>query len=154
MQGSALVPRQRLPATLLAGRALVLLAAIGGAATPAAAQTPDQPPVEYSITKPGQRLEMTVNTSQVLKLRKKIPRLFVADPTIVQATPLAPDQVQIAALAPGVTQVNLWDEQGEITTVDVMVSPDAAQLRELLASEFPDANLRVRPLAKSVYITG
>jgi pilus assembly protein CpaC len=154
MQGSALVPRQRLPANLLAGRALVLLVAIGGTDSPAAAQGPDQARVEYSITKPGQRLEMTVNTSQVLKLRKKIPRLFVADPAIVQATPLAPDQVQLAALAPGVTQVNLWDEQGAITTVDVMVSPDAAQLRELLASEFPDANLRVRPLAKSVYITG
>jgi len=97
---------------------------------------------------------MTVNTSQVLQLRKKIPRVFVADPTVVQATPLAADQVQLAALSPGVTQVNLWDEQGQILTVDVMVSPDATQLRQILESEFPDASLRVRPLAKSVYITG
>ena len=35
-----------------------------------------------------------------------------------------------------------------------MVSPDSKQFRELLESEFPDATLRVRPLAKSVYITG
>ncbi len=154
MQGSAPVPRQRLSAALLASRTFVLLAVTSHLAAGAAEPEIDHPVAELRITKPGQRLEMTVSTSQVLKFQKKIPRLFVADPGIVQATPLAPDQIQIAALAPGVTQLNLWDEQGQITTVDVTVSPDSKQLRELLESEFPDATLRVRPLAKSVYITG
>jgi pilus assembly protein CpaC len=148
------VPRQPFPAALLAGRVLVLLAVIGPLAAGAAEPGSDDPAVKMRITKPGQRLEMTVSTSQVLKFHKRIPRLFVADPSIVQATPLAPDQIQIAALAPGVTQLNLWDEQEQITTLDVMVSPDSKQLRELLESEFPDATLRVRPLARSVYITG
>jgi pilus assembly protein CpaC len=119
-----------------------------------AAQGPDDGPLELKLSRPGRRLEMTVNTSQVIKLRKKIPRVFVADPAVVQATPLAADQIQIAALAPGVTQVNLWDEQGQILTIDVLVSPDAAQLRQLLESEFPEASLRVRALARSVYISG
>lgn len=148
------MPRQRLPAALLAGRTLVLLAVIGGMAAGAAESGIEDQAPELGISKPGQRLEMTISTSQVLKFHKKIPRLFVADPGIVQATPLAPDQIQIAALSPGVTQLNLWDEQGQITTLDVMVSPDSKQLRELLESEFPEATLRVRPLAKSVYITG
>ncbi len=148
------MPRQRFSAALLAARFLVLLAVIGPLAAVAAEPEIDDSAPELRISKPGQRLEMTVSTSQVLKFHKKIPRLFVADPGIVLATPLAPDQIQIAALAPGVTQLNLWDEQGQITTVDVMVSPDSKQLRELLESEFPEATLRVRPLAKSVYITG
>lgn len=145
---------QRFPAIRSASQAFVLLAVISGAASGVAAQGPENPSLELRLSRPGQRLELSVNTSQVLKLRKKIPRVFVADPTVVQATPLAADQIQIAALAPGVTQVNLWDEQGQILTVDVMVSPDAAQLRQLLESEFPDASLRVRALAKSVYISG
>jgi len=148
------VSRQRFPAICLASRAFVLLAVMSGVPSDLAAQGPNNPSLEFRLGQPGQRLELTVNTSQVLKLRKKIPRVFVADPAVVQATPLAADQIQIAALAPGVTQVNLWDEQGQILTVDVMVSPDAAQLRQLLESEFPEARLRVRPLAKSVYITG
>lgn len=146
--------RQRFSTICSSSRVLVLLAVISGASSDLAAQSPKIPSLEFQLGQPGRRLELTVNTSQVLKLRKKIPRVFVADPTVVQATPLAADQIQIAALAPGVTQVNLWDEQGQILTVDVMVSPDAAQLRQLLESEFPEASLRVRPLAKSVYITG
>lgn len=146
--------RQRFPAICLASRAFVLLAVMSGVPSDLTAQGPNNPSLEFRLGQPGQRLELTVNTSQVLKLRKKIPRVFVANPAVVQATPLAADQIQIAALAPGVTQVNLWDEQGQILTVDVMVSPDAAQLRQLLQSEFPEASLRVRPLAKSVYITG
>jgi len=139
---------------LFAGSVLALLAALGPLAAGAAEPGADNPPVELRISKPGQRLEMTVSTSQVLRFPKKIPRLFVMDPGIIQATPLAPDQIQIAALAPGVTQLNLFDDQGQITSLDVVVSPDAKQLRELLESEFPEATLRIRPLARSVYITG
>jgi len=148
------VPRQRSPGTLLLGQAFVLLAIVGGTVPGAHAQGTESSTPEFRVSRPEPRLELTVNTSRILKLGKRIPRLYVANPEIIQATPLAADEVQIAALAPGVTQLNLWDEHGQVTTWDVMVSPDAKQLRELLESEFPDATLRVRPLAKSVYITG
>jgi len=153
-QGSAPVPRLRPPGTLLLGQWLVLLAIVGGTVSSASAQGAENSSTEFRISRPGQRLELTVNTSQVLKLGKKIPRLFVVNPEVIQVTPIAQDEVQIAALTPGVTQLNLWDEQEQVTTWDVVVSPDARQLREVLESEFPDATLRVRPLAKSVYITG
>ncbi len=52
------------------------------------------------------------------------------------------------------TQLNVWDENQQLYTVDVIVSPDARELQMLLQSEFPDAAVRVRPLANSVYLTG
>jgi pilus assembly protein CpaC len=126
------------------------------------AQAYSQPPSNqsqsqhFTVGSQSQRLEMSVNTSRILALegKVKIPRVFVNDPSVVQATPISPSQVQIAALKPGVTQVNLWDEKGEIYTVDVVATRDASELRELLRTEFPEATLRVRPLAESVYITG
>ena len=148
------MPRQRLSEILSFGKKPGLLAVIIGAISIVWMPNTDGLAAEFRVGHPGQRLEMTVNTSQVLKLGKKIPRLFVANPEIIQATPLAQDEIQIAALAPGVTQLNLWDEDGRVTTWDVTISPDVQQLREVLESEFPDATLRVRPLAKSVYITG
>lgn len=148
------MPRLRPPATALLGQAIILLAILGGSVSSALAQGGENAAEESRLGNRGQRLELTVNTSQVLRPGKRIPRLFVANPEIVQATPLAEDEIQIAALMPGVTQLNLWDEDGRITTWDVLVSPDAKQLREVLESEFPEATLRVRPLAKSVYITG
>src|SRR5690606_8147188 len=51
-------------------------------------------------------------------------------------------------------QVNLWDEQQRVFTVDVIVRPDARELEELLKTEFPDASLTLRPLSQSVVISG
>jgi len=164
MQGSALVPRQRLPASLIAGRVLLLLAFVSGVASVADAQgEPDfQPtqdgsdsPVKYHVTKPIARLDMAISTSRVLVMKgESIRRVAVTDESIVQATPLAPDQIQITALARGVAQVNLWDRQGRIRTVDVVVKPDPAELQRMLTDAFPEAKLQVRALGEGVHITG
>ena len=112
-------------------------------------------PVTFSINGPTQRLEMVVATSRILTLEYKIPRLLVNNPEIVRATPISPNQVQLSALHPGVTQLNVWDENKKLYTVDVVVTRrTAVQLQMLIKSEFPDADVRVRPLANSVYLSG
>lgn len=110
--------------------------------------------VNFSIEGPAERLEMVVSTSRIVTLQSKIPRLLVGNPEIVNATPISPNQVQVSALKPGVTQLNVWDEDKKLYTVDVVVIPDARQLQMLINAEFPDANVRVRPLSSSVYLSG
>lgn len=114
----------------------------------------DRSPVQMRVSKSSERLELMVNTSRILTLEQNIPRVFVSNPQVLRATPVSPNQVQVSGIKPGVTQVNLWDDQGKIFTVDVIVMRDVAELMTVLQSEFPDANLRIRPLAHSVYITG
>ncbi len=120
---------------------------------PAIQDLPAQP-VTFSINGPTQRLEMVVATSRILTLEYKIPRLLVNNPEVVRATPISPNQVQLSALRAGVTQLNVWDENKNLYTVDVVVTPDGRQLQMLIKSEFPDANVRVRPLTNSVYLSG
>jgi pilus assembly protein CpaC len=110
--------------------------------------------VTFSIDGPTQRLEMVIATSRILTLEQKIPRILVANPDVVRATPISPNQVQVSALTAGVTQLNVWDENQNLYTVDVVVTPDARALQMLIKSEFPDAAVRVRALAQSVYLTG
>ncbi|MGM0488496.1 MAG: type II and III secretion system protein family protein [Planctomycetota bacterium] len=110
--------------------------------------------VNFSIDGPAERLEMVVSTSRIVTLESKIPRLLVGNPDVVNATPISPNQVQVSALKPGVTQLNVWDEDKKLYTVDVVVIPDARQLQMLINAEFPDANVRVRPLSSSVYLSG
>lgn len=110
--------------------------------------------VEMQISQANQRLEIMVNTSRILTMERNIPRLFVSNPDVIKATPLSPNQVQISGVRTGVTQVNLWDEAGKIYTVDVIVIRDVSELLAVLKSEFPEADIRVRPLAESIYITG
>jgi pilus assembly protein CpaC len=97
---------------------------------------------------------MVVNSSRILTLDKEIPRALVNNTEIVRVVPLSPNQVQVSALTPGVTQINLWDESGDVHSIDVVTFGDARQLEMLLRSEFPHAALRVRPLASSVVLSG
>jgi pilus assembly protein CpaC len=122
------------PATVGLVVALTLLL---GTSQRLSAQQPAQQPITFSIDGPTQRLEMVVSTSRILTLDHKIPRLLVNNTEIVRATPISPNQVQVSALQPGVTQLNIWDENNNLYTVDVVVVPDARQLEMLIKAEFP-----------------
>ena len=140
------VSRARTFAVLLA---LVSLACFH---RPAAAQSSKR--VVHKLESPNETLELTVNTSRILTLDQQIPRAQVNNPEILDLTALSPTQVQIMAKKPGVTQVNLWDENEEVHSLDVIVLPDAQELSMLLRSQFPKAALKVIPLANSVIVSG
>jgi len=123
-------------------------------ASAAPAQVGDPSAIHFRVQGPSQRLEMVANSSRILTLDKEIPRALVNNTEIVRLIPISPTQVQVSALRPGVTQVNLWDEDGAVHTVDVVIFGDARELELLLKSEFPHSALRVRPLASSVVLSG
>ncbi|MDZ4821512.1 MAG: pilus assembly protein N-terminal domain-containing protein, partial [Planctomycetota bacterium] len=118
------------------------------------AQQAPATPFIHRITAATEKLEMVANSSRVLSLDQKIPRAQVNNREIVELTPLSPNEIQVFAKKPGVTQINLWNEQSQIHTIDVMVLGDARELAMLLESEFPAASIRVKPLAQSVVLSG
>lgn len=140
---------QRVPCLASLTVAACMLAMAGGAS----AQTPAQP-VTFHVSSSSQKLEMTVNTSRILTLEHSVPRMLVNNTDVVRATPLSPNQVQISAVRAGGTQVNFWDENDKVYTVDVIVSADVGDLERVLAAEFPEASLQLRPTNTSVIITG
>jgi len=119
------------------------------------ANAQDAPPgVNFQVEQPNQRLEMIVNSSRIFTLDKKIPKAQVNNPDLLRLTPLAPNKIQVSALKPGVTQVNLWAEDGSISTIDIIVIGDGRELQMLLESEFPNSTIKVRPLNSSVVLSG
>ncbi|MDX1963189.1 MAG: pilus assembly protein N-terminal domain-containing protein [Pirellulales bacterium] len=110
--------------------------------------------VVHKIRAASEKLEMTANTSRIVKLDQKIPRAQVNNKDLLDLTPLSPNEVQIFAKKPGVTQVNLWDESNNITTLDVIIYGDARELEQVLAQQYPNSSIRVRPIANSVILTG
>jgi pilus assembly protein CpaC len=122
-------------------------------------QNVEQPPaspdaVVHRIKAANERMELTVNSSRVLSLDQNIPRAQVNNKEILELTPLSPNEIQVAAKKAGVTQINLWTDKGQIYTVDCIVYGDARELQELLKTEFPSANLKVRPMQGAVLLTG
>ncbi len=119
---------------------------------------PAEPTVPHSLVhhvrETSERMEMTVNTSRILTMDRKIPQAQVNNPDLLDLTPLAPNQIQVSAKKPGVTQVNLWDDQQQIYAIDVIVYGDAQELTMLLRAQFPSAALKVVPVVNGVLISG
>ena len=113
-----------------------------------------QPQVIRNITEPSQRLELTVNTSRILTLEKRVPKMVVNNPELVSVTPISANQVQIAAKKPGVTQINLWDEDGKVYTVDLMIYGDVRELELALKRLFPESSVKVMRLTNSLVLEG
>jgi pilus assembly protein CpaC len=142
-------------------RPLAPLAALWLLSVTVLAEEPSAPPVLlprpsiiYKVQSGSQRLEMIVHTSRILTMDQKIPQAQVNNPDVLEMTPLSPNQIQVSAKSPGVTQVNLWDESKKLYTIDVIVYGDARELSMVLQSTFPNAAIKVTPLAKSVLISG
>jgi pilus assembly protein CpaC len=123
-------------------------------AASASAQGLSGPPITFKVKGANERMEMIVSTSRILKLDQKIPRFVVNNPDLIKVVPLSATELQVAAIKPGVTQINLWTESGEIFSVDMLIFGDARELSTLLESQFPRSSLKVRPLSNSVVISG
>ncbi|REJ67270.1 MAG: histidine kinase [Planctomycetota bacterium] len=121
---------------------------------PVAAETPEVPSPVIQITANTQRLEMTAKSSRILTVDYKIPQAQVNNPDILELRALSPSQLQLFAKRPGVTQVNIWDEENNVKSMDVIVYGDAQELSMHLRSQFPSSALRVVPLANSVVVSG
>lgn len=133
---------------------LIALGACGVNPGIAAAQQQQPESVVLNISKSNERIEMTVNTSQILTLGTRIPRLVVNNPEVVTATPISENEVQIAARKPGVTQINLWDEKGQIYTVDILIFGDVRELELALKTMFPGSAVKVMRLTNSLVLEG
>jgi pilus assembly protein CpaC len=146
--------------TLLTARRAVLagLAALacGFTCSSQAAAQELAPPaaVKFQVKGPTERLEMTVNTSKVVEFPFDVPKMLVNNPDLVRVTPISPRSIQLSAVRAGVTQVNVWDTDGNITSLDVMILGDVGELDMTLKTLFPEASLRLRPLNSSLYISG
>src|SRR3954471_11684120 len=110
--------------------------------------------VVRKITGTSDKLTLTTNPSRILTLDKNIPRVQVNNPELLAVTPLSATQVQISAKKAGVTQVNLWDDEGKIHTVDVLIYGDARELEVALQTQFPHASIKVFRYSESLVLSG
>lgn len=110
--------------------------------------------VNYQVTESAERLEMIVKSSRILTLDKRIPKFQVHNEEVLGATPISQNQIKVFAKTSGTTQVNLWDADDGLYTVDVVVIADARELEAVLGSQLPLAALKVTPLENSAILSG
>lgn len=145
--------------------ALKLIALLSAAclAVPAGAQESDDAQyvsatkasaVNHTITRPVERMQMLVKSSGILTLEAKIPRFQVHNEEVLGATPVSQNQLQVFAKTPGTTQINLWDTEDKLYTVDITVIADAREIEGILSAQLPLATLKVMPVNASAIVSG
>ncbi len=112
------------------------------------------PNIIRRISRQSERLEMTTNASRILTLGMQIPKVQVNNPELVAVTPLSATEIQVSAKKPGVTQVNMWDTENKVHTLDVIIYGDVRELEFALKTQFPNSSVGVKKFSQSLMLTG
>ena len=108
----------------------------------------------HDINQSVERLELLVKSSRILTLQARIPKFQVHNEEILGATPVSQNQIQVFAKTPGSTQLNLWDTNDKLYTVNVTVLADAREVEGVLSTQLPLATLKVMPVNTSAIVSG
>lgn len=133
---------------------------------PTAAAAPVAPPTARELARAaaldpvfkviGSRSEVEIveRLSKVLELDRKITRVDGFDPDVLDVKALTPYRVRIQALAQGVTNLVLSDEEDNSYVVNVFIKGDARHLQAVLDNRFPDSAVEAYRVQDSVALTG
>ena len=133
---------------------------------PAAATAPTAPPTArelaraaaldpvFKITGSRSEVEIVERLSKVLELDRKITRVDGFDPDVLGVKALTPYRVRVQALAQGVTNLVLSDEDDNSYVVNVFIKGDARHLQAVLDNRFPDSAVEAYRVQDSVALTG
>lgn len=154
MDHSMMLKQETLARSWTSAWLAVLFIAASGSTAAWAQQAQSPATTHYEVTQSVQRLEMLVKSSRILTTAGQIPKFQVHNEDVVSAIPIAENEIQLFAKAPGTTQINIWDHEDQYYTVDVTIVSDARMIEGILSSQLPLANLRVTPLADSAVISG
>jgi Flp pilus assembly secretin CpaC len=112
--------------------------------------------VDLEEFKPTNSIDLKVSQSRTFKLRNKVIRTSISDPSIAEPVVVAENQMVLLGKAPGTATLVIWDDAGNSLAVDVHVNHDFSQLQAMLREV--DPRIIVRPFSVSgtdrVILTG
>jgi pilus assembly protein CpaC len=97
---------------------------------------------------------LLVGRSLVVSSPARIKRVSVADPAIIDAVVVNPNQILILGKAPGGVSLVLWDDTGQNQAFDVYVDLDTRGLANQLHEVFPNEALRVTSEKDTAILSG
>jgi pilus assembly protein CpaC len=126
-------------------------------AAPAATE-PDAGPAHSPVVLNGVgddgKLQMMINTSQVITTRLPYKTISVANPEIADFNRVDDRVILVTAKKPGTTQLTLWDVQGESQGIAVVVASDVESLQAQLDKIFPGLGIKATNVNGTVALRG
>jgi Flp pilus assembly secretin CpaC len=88
--------------------------------------------VDLEEFKSSNVIDLKVSQSRTFKLKNKIVRTSISDPSVAEPVVVAENQIVLLGKSPGGATIVLWDDAGNSMAVDLRVSRDFSQLQAAL----------------------
>lgn len=112
------------------------------------------PEGRFVVTKTNEQMSLVINSSKILQLQNDVLKTVIHNESIVQIQPMSRNELMISSKATGVTQVDLYGQDDEVHSVQVVVLGDSRELEAILKAEFPTSSIVVRPIPNAVILSG
>jgi pilus assembly protein CpaC len=99
-------------------------------------------------------LHLVIGRSIFFKTTRRLRRVYVSNPVVLQSFISSPNEVVISAKAAGVSSLALWDTSGHQVLYTVSADVDIEALRRSLALSLPGEDVAVRSQEGRVYLSG
>lgn len=99
-------------------------------------------------------LHLVVGRSFFLNSAEKLRRVYVSNPSVMDAMTASPYEVVITAKAAGTSSLAVWGSSGATTLYTVLADVDVAGLRESLAQALPGDRVEVAAQQGRIHLTG
>jgi pilus assembly protein CpaC len=149
----------------------LVLAVLGGilqaqtatatAGPPASAESSNLAGLSQAGVPPNQRLEYEVKPVHILLGRsimfetpRRLKRVYVSNPLVVDSFTASPTQIVVTAKAPGISSLILWDEAGQSQTYLVSSDTDVANLQQEIHAAMPNDDIRVDAQQDRISLSG
>ena len=108
----------------------------------------------FVVTESVDSVELIAGTSRRLKFEYKVPELMIENPEVISATPVAPNEILISGIKPGVSTITVSDADKNLQTIRIHVTVDTRQLEMAFQTHFPDSQIKVHALQTGVLLGG
>ncbi|MBN2327376.1 MAG: type II and III secretion system protein family protein [Candidatus Omnitrophica bacterium] len=102
----------------------------------------------------NEQLTVVVNKSALVKLNQPVKRVSIVAPDIADVQILEEKQILVTAQSVGETTLVIWQEDGSVRTIDVIVEVNTKQLSDTLLYTMPDEAIEVVPMNQGVALRG
>jgi len=116
-----------------------------------------QQPLESDLSQvklAAQPLDLKSREQRTLVIPFNVRRVFFGDQQLLNIEPITPQKLRIVALQPGNTQLRLFSDDGQVQQYNISVHAPLAELKKVLAAEFPDLTIGLRELNHKLLMSG
>ncbi len=99
-------------------------------------------------------LHLVIGRSIFLKTTKRLRRVYVSNPLVLQSFLPNPNEEVITAKASGISSLALWDTSGNSVLYTVSADVDVEPLQRSLAQSLPGEDVHVRAEEGRIYLSG